>query len=138
MVIIAVDPAFASVVSLGAAILGSAETSLTVPAQSSTVLTAGANGSKIEEIVIHAVTTSLTPTTVAGLVYLFIHDGTTFHLFDTIPITAVTANATTTPPFRSSRTYTNLMLEPTWTLRASNSIAGNANLLKVTALGGDY
>lgn len=132
------DPAFASVVSLGAAILGNAETSLTVPTTASTVLTAGASGAKVEEIVIHAVTTSLTPTTVAGLVYIFIHDGTTAHLFDTIPVTAVTANATTTPPFRTSRTYTNLMLEATWTLRASNSIAGNANLLKITAIGGDY
>jgi len=135
---VAADPAFASVVSLGAAVLGNAETSLTVPTTTSTVLTAGANGAKIEEIVIHAVTTSLTPTTVAGLVYLFIHDGTTYHLFDTIPITAVTANATTTPPFRTSRTYSNLLLKPTQTLRASQSIAGNANLLKITALGGDY
>jgi hypothetical protein len=86
---------------------------------------------------VHAVTTSLTPTTVAGLVYVFIHDGSTYHLFDTIPITAVTAS-TTVAPFRMSRTYVNLFLENAWTLRASQSIAGNANLLKITAIGGDY
>lgn len=134
----AADPSFASVANVGAAIPGTAETSLTAPAQAATVFTAGSSGSKIEEIVIHAVTTSLTPATVAGLVYLFVHDGTTANLFDTIPVTAVTANATTTPPFRTSRTYSNLILEAGWTLRASNSIAGNANILKVTVIGGDY
>jgi hypothetical protein len=134
----AVDPAFASTPALGAAILGNAETSLTVPTLASVVITAATNGTKIEEVVVHAVTTSLTPTTVAGFVYLFIYDTTTYHLFDTLPITAVTASATTTAPFRLSRTYTNLLLEGGWSLRASNSIAGNANLLKVTAIGGDY
>lgn len=134
----AVDPAFASIVNIGAALLGNAETSLTVPTTTSTIVTAGANGAKIEEVVVHAATTSLTPTTVAGLVYLFIFDTTNYRLFDTLPVTVVTANATTTPPFRLSRTYTNLFLKGTWSLRASNSIAGNANLLVVTALGGDY
>jgi len=58
----AADPVFASVINLGAAVLGNAETSLTVPTTTSTVVTAGTSGAKIEEIVIHAVTTSLTPT----------------------------------------------------------------------------
>ena len=133
----AVDPQFASVVNVGSASIGSAETNLNVPTQAATVFTAGVNGAKIEEIVIHASTTSLTPTTVAGNVYVYIHDGSTYFLVDTIPITAVTAS-TTVAPFRVSRTYTNLLLEASWTLRASQSIAGNANLLRITAIGGDY
>lgn len=133
----AVDPAFASIVQLGAALLGAAETNLQVPAQSLTVVTAGANGTKIEEIVVHAASASITPTTVAGLVYVFLHDGATFHLFDAIAVTAVTASATTAP-FRTSRTYTNLWMKSGWSLRASQSIAGNANLLKFEAFGGDY
>lgn len=133
----AVDPQFASVVALGAATIGTAETNLNVPAQASTVLTAGANGTKIEEIVVHASTTTLTPTTVAGNVYVFLHDGSNAYLFDTLPITAVTASATVAP-FRTSRTYTNFWLKSGWTLRASQSIAGNASLLKIEVFGGDY
>ena len=133
----AVDPQFASTPKVGAAIPGNAETSLTVPTLAAVVLTAGTNGSKVEEIVVEAVTTSLTPTTVAGLVYIFLYDGTTYHLFDTLAVTAVTAS-TTVPPFRTNKPYTNLLVPAGWSLRASQSIAGNASLLKVTAIGGDF
>lgn len=133
----ATDPSFASTVNVGAGIPGTAETSLTVPTNSVTILTAGSNGAKVEEVVVEAVTTSLTPTTVAGLVYLFIYDGTTYHLFDVIPINAVTASSTVAP-FRTRVTYTNLLLKNGWVLKASQSISGNASLLKVTALGADF
>lgn len=133
----ATDPAFAATPQAGTpAILGAAETSLTVPVNFSTILTAGANGTLLTEIVVDAVTTSLTPTTVAGLVYIFLFDGTTNHLFDILQVTAVTASASTAP-FRTSKTYTESI--PTgWTIRASQSIAGNASLLKVIAFGGNY
>lgn len=133
----ATDPAFASTVSLGAALLGAVETSLTVPTTTSVIVTAGASGTKIEEIVVHAATTSLTPTTAAGLVYLFLYDGSTYHLFDVLAVSAVTASATTAP-FRTNKTYTNLVLKTGWSLRASQSLAGNASLLKVEAFGGDF
>lgn len=133
----ATDPQFASTVKAGAAIPAGAETSLTVPTLAAVVLTAGTSGSKIEEVIVEAVTTSLTPTTVAGLVYLFLFDATTYHLFDTVSVAAVTASATV-PPFRANKPYTNLLLPAGWSLRASQSVAGNANLLKVTALGGDF
>jgi hypothetical protein len=134
---VATDPAFSSVINLGSALLGSAETSLTVPTNASVLITAGASGSKVEEVVVEGATTTLTPATVAGLVYLFLYDGTTYHLFDALQVSAVTAS-TIVAPFRTSKTYTNLILKSGWSLRASQSIAGNANLLKVTALGGDY
>lgn len=130
-------PQFASTVLIGSARLGSAETNLNVPAQSSVIVTAGASGSKLEEIVAEATTTTLAPTTVAGLVYLFLYDGATYWLFDTIAVTAVTASATTAP-FRSNSRYANLWLASGWSLRASQSIAGNANLLVVSAFGGSF
>lgn len=133
----ATDPQFAATISLGAALLGAAETSLTVPTTTSVIVTAGANGTKIEEVVIHAATTSLAPITVAGLVYLFLFDGTTYNIYDTIPIAAITASATAAP-FRISRTYTNLWIRSGWFLRASQSVTNNANFLKVEAFGGDY
>ena len=132
----AADPSFAATARTGAALLGAAETNLQVPTTTSTVLTAGASGTKIEEITIHAAATSLTPTTVAGNVYVFLHDGTTYHLFDTLAVAAVTAS-NTVAPFRLTKTYTNLWIPATWSLRASQSIVGNASLLKCIVVGGD-
>jgi hypothetical protein len=136
---VATDPAFAATVKIGAATLGAVETSLTVPTTTSTIVTAGAAGTKIEEVVINAVAASLVPATVAGLVYLFIvlDSGPTFHLYDVIPVTAVTASATVAP-FRANRTWTNFWIASGWSLRASQSNATNANILKCEAFGGDY
>lgn len=133
----ATTPTFASVPRAASALLGAAETNLQVPTTSSTVFTAGASGSKIEEIVVEASNTTLVATTVAGLVYVYLHDGTTFHLFDTIAVTAITASATTAP-FRSSIRYTNLVIPTTWSVRASQSIVGNASILKFHVLGADF
>lgn len=132
----AADPQFASTIKLGAALLGNAETNLQVPTQASTVVSAGTSGSKIEEVVVTATATSLLPTTVAGLVYLYIFDGATYHLYDTITVTAITAS-TTAAGFRQRNTYPNLMLASGWSLRASQSVAGNASVLKVSAFGAD-
>lgn len=133
----ATTPTFASVPRAASALLGAAETNLQVPTTTSTVFTAGASGSKIEEIVVEATNTTLTVTTVAGLVYIFLHDGTTFHMFDTITVTAISGTATV-PPFRASSRYTNLVIPTTWSIRASQSIAGNASLLKFHVLGADF
>lgn len=133
----ATDPQFASTVKLGAALLGAAETNLQVPTTASVIVTAAANGTKIEEIVVHATATSLVATTVAGLVYVFLFDGTTYHLFDTVTVTAITASSTVAP-FRASLRYVNFWIPNAWSLRASQSIVGNASILKVEAFGGDY
>lgn len=133
----ATAPAFASTPNIGAALLGTAETDLQAPAQTSVILTAGANGTKLEEIVVEATkSASLTVTTVAGLVYLFLYDGSTYHLFDAILVTAVSGTATVAP-FRASNRYANLWLKSGWSLRASQSIAGNASMLKCHAFGAD-
>lgn len=134
----ATDPAFAATPKIGSQLLGTAETDTQAPAQTSTVLTAGANGSKVEEIVVEASkSASLVATTVAGLVYVFLYDGSTYHLYDVVTVTAVTASATAAP-FRTSKTYTNLFLPSGWSLRCSQSIVGNASLLVATAHYGDF
>lgn len=133
----ATAPAFASTVQLGAALLGAAETNLQVPTTTSIIVTADTAGTKIEEIVIEASAATLVATTVAGLVYVFLHDGTTYHLYDTVTVTAITASATV-QPFRFSKTYPNLWVKTGWSLRASQSIVGNASILKFHAFGGDY
>lgn len=137
------DPAFASTINNNSALLSAgAETDLQVPTKTATVITAGASGTKIEEVVVHMTSTGaggLVATTVAGLVYVFLYDGSTYHLYDTIAVTAVTAS-TTVAPFRSSKQYTNLILKSGWSLRCSQSVAGNQSAtlaLKVSAFGAD-
>lgn len=131
------QPAYASNPIGIAALLGTAETNLQVPVHASQIVASQTNGAKIEEIVVQASQTTLVATTVAGLVYLFQYDGTNYHLFDTIVVGAVTASATVAP-VRLSRVYNNLELPNGTSLYASQSIAGNANILQCFALGGAY
>jgi tetrahydromethanopterin S-methyltransferase subunit D len=132
------DPQFAATVSLGGALLGAtAETDTLTPAQTSVIVTAGTNGTKIEQVTVHAAKTgTLIATTVAGLVYLFLYDGSTYRLFDTITVAATVAS-TTAAPFHLNTLYTNLVLKSGWSLRASQSIVGNVSILQVLAFGGD-
>jgi hypothetical protein len=134
---VALDPQFATTPRAGAALLGGAETNLQVPTAASIVLTGVAAGTKIDEIVVETTNTTLVATTAAGLVYVFLYDGATYHLFDVVTVTVNIASATAAG-FRDRRTYTNLVLpNNNWSLRASQSIAANANVLKVVALGAD-
>jgi len=133
----AAAPAFAATINNGAQLLGNAETNLQVPTTTSTLVTAGASGTKIEEIVLSASATSLVATTVAGLVYIFLYDGSTYHLYDTIVVPANTASASLAP-WRYSRAYNTLFIKSGWSLRASQSQASNASIIKAHATGGDY
>lgn len=108
-----------------------------MPAQSSVILTAGGSGTKIEEVVCEASKATLVTTTVAGLVYYFLYDGSTYRLFDVVTVTAITGSATVAG-FRDSRRYANLWLPSGWSFRASQSIAGNATMLNVFAFGANY
>lgn len=126
------SPKFADTVNVGSIALGGFDASLTAPSTSVTVVTGGSSGTKVEEIVLQG-----TGTTVAGVCNLFLHDGSTFHLYDQIPITAVTSS-TTAVAFRAYRQYTNLLVKNGWTLKASHTVTGNdTNKLKITASGGD-
>lgn len=120
----------------GAALLTTADTSLTAPTTVGTVLTAGASGTRIDFIEVMGVAT-----TVAGIVNLFIYDGTTYTLWQQIPVVAVTTS--TTAISFSSVTATNNapnvmpMIIPTgYSLRATTTIAQTG--VKVIAYGGNF
>lgn len=140
----AVDAVFFTVPNVNSALLGNAETNLQVPTTTSTIITAGANGTKVEQIDIVGTTTSLAATTVAGLVYVFLFDGSTYHLYDTVAVSAVTGSSTAAP-YRSvasnfasgTNRPPNLILKSGWSLRASQSVAGNASILKITVVAAD-
>lgn len=120
----------------GAGLLTAADTSLTAPTTVQTILTAGASGSRIDYVEIMGVAT-----TVAGIVNLFVFDGTTYHLWQQVPVIAVTVG-TTTPSFvanLSSNANANalpLILPSGHSLRATTTVAQTG--IKVSAWGGDF
>lgn len=129
----ATDAAFAATPRVASAIAsGTLDTSRTAPTNVATVFTAGASGSKIEEIVVQGL-----GTTVAGIGCLFLYDGSTYNLIDELLIIAVTAS-TTAQAYRWNKAYPNLILQSGWSLRFTQTIAGNVSLFKVTAFGGDF
>lgn len=126
-------PSFSATPKLGSGLIpATLDTSLTAPTNVTTILTGGASGTQIFEIVFEGVLT-----TVAGVVNVFLYDGSTYHLYDQVLVAAVTSS-TTAVAFRTTRQYTNLILPAnTWTLRVTGTIAGNQSGIKVTAHAGD-
>jgi len=127
---------YASTPVFGSANLTTADTSLTAPATFGTILTAGASGTRIDYIDIQGVAT-----TVAGLINLFVFDGTNYILWQQVPVQAVTSS-TTIPAFTfqlSSNGNANVMplnLPTGYSLRATTSVAQTG--LRVTAYGGNF
>lgn len=79
--------------------------------------------------------------TVAGVaanVFVWIFDGTSSYLYDELDLAAITPT-TTTDSFVLEKTYTTLVLPPTYRLFVSVTVAsgGNTNCT-VFAMGGDY
>ena len=120
----------------GSANLTTADTSLTAPSTVGTIVTAGASGTRIDYIDIQGVAT-----TVAGLINLFVYDGTNYVLWNQVPVIAITSS-TTAPAFAaylSSNGNANIMpltLPTGYSLRATTSVAQTG--VRVTAYGGDF
>jgi hypothetical protein len=127
---------YASTPKIGSALLTTADTSLTAPTTVGTVFTAGSSGSRIDYIDIQGVAT-----TVAGLINLFIYDGTTYFLYAQVPVIALTSS-TTAVAFAatiSSNTNPNILpinLPTGYSLRATTTVTQTG--IRVNALGGDY
>jgi len=133
------DPSYASTPNVGSGTLSAAATATDGSATTGYVLilTGGASGTKVEEVIVESVSAGLTPTTVASLVYLFRYDGTTYWLEDVIPVTVVVASSTVAP-FRANKVYQNLFLNGGGTpdkLYAAMSVAQTTGNLRVTAKG---
>lgn len=127
---------YASTPKFGSAVLTTADTSLTAPTTVGTIVSAGASGTRIDYIEVMGVAT-----TVAGLINLFVYDGTNYILWQQIPVQAITT-ATTTPSYTaaiSSNGNANVMpltLPTGYSLRATTTVAQTG--VRVTAYGGDF
>lgn len=131
----AIQAQYASVPKVGVGQISTANTARDGTGTIGTVFTAGSNGSRIDMIDVQA-----TATTTAGMVRLFVHNGTNAILLGELPVVAVTPSGTN--PAFSAQLNTNTMTQllpivlPTgWSLRASTN---NAEAFNVIAFGGDF
>lgn len=125
----ATQPAFATVPRIGLAQVSAANTNRDGTGTIVTIITGVAAGTRIAEVVVEA-----TVTTTAGMVRLYLFDGTNTRLFDEVAIAAATPSASVRAT-RVSTVYTNLILpSASWQLRASTH---NAEAINVIALGAD-
>jgi hypothetical protein len=121
---------YASTVRAAAAQVTTANTNRNGTGAIVTVFTAGSSGSRIDDISIDAVAT-----TTAGVVRLFINDGTTSYLWQEILVTAVTPS--TTVAVWSYTLLNQALVIPTgWSLRASTNNTETFNILVTRA--GDF
>lgn len=99
-----------------------------------TIFTAGASGSRIDQIRVHSVAA-----TTAGMIRLFIHDGTNAHLWKEILVSAITPGASTPAWAATLAVPTDLelplVLPAGYSLRAATD---NAETFNVICVGGDF
>ena len=130
----AATPIFTSAPRLLAGLVpGTADTSWTAPANKTSLGSGVTAGTKIIEIDVIPV-----GTVVAGIVNIFVYDGTTYSLWESVTISAATLS-TTAAPVKQVFTYDNLVLpSSSWSLAVTNTVAGNVSLVKVIAIGADF
>ena len=121
---------YASTVRAAAAQVTTANTNRNGTGAIVTVFTAGSSGSRIDDISIDAVAT-----TTAGVVRLFINDGTTSYLWQEILVTATTPS-TTIAVWSSTLLNQALVIPSGWSLRASTNNTETFNILVTRA--GDF
>jgi hypothetical protein len=95
-----------------------------------TVFTAGSNGSRVDDIWIVG-----TGTTTAGVVRLFVNDGTNSRLWQEVMVTAITPSVSV-QVFNTALYNQALILPNGWSLRASTQIAETFNVIVSRA--GDF
>lgn len=100
---------------------------------------ASTNGRRVDKIQVQGASSSITASTAAQLVDIWMWDGTTAFVVDQIAVSLVTPS-TTAIVFTGSKTYTTLVLPAAFALYVSTSITTTAatTALSVSLFGGDY
>lgn len=127
------SPSFAATVRHGVGSVSTANTNRDGTGTIVDILTAGASGSKIEEIVVKATGDPADCTLV-----IYIYDGATYQVYDEWDLNNPAAGSTTVASYREARSYENLMLVTGEKLAASVTVALTSGTLKVHAFGGDF
>lgn len=123
------SPAFAVTPRLAAVNIATANTNRDGTGTVATLITGAATGTRIAEIVVQA-----RGTTTAGMVRVFLFDGTTYRFLDEISVAAATVSATVKGT-RVSTAYNNLILpNASWSIVVATH---NAESIDVIAFGAD-
>jgi|SRR5262245_3566862 len=136
------SPTFAATPVIGMALINQAATDATRDGSGTltTVVTGGTNGTRIDRVdVIHAGPISTAPT--AGIVRLYIDNGSAVRLFREIPIAANTNTPTVAGVLATVYFPQGLVLPATYILKAQSHFGTTAsanNLFNVIAYGGDF
>lgn len=128
----ALTPAYASTPrSIDKAVVATANANLDGTGTIATIATGSAAGFRVQEVVAKAIVT-----TTAGMIrlYITVDSGTTWELFDELPVPAVTKSASV-PASRLSQTYTNLILLGTTNRLGASTEKAESH--RVFALGAD-
>lgn len=125
-------PAFISTPKIGIANISAANTNRDGTGAHVTVITAGANGTRVNEIVVKA-----EDNPADSIIILWIHDGSTAFIFDEIDMGDPADADNTVTAFRYTKEYNNLVLPNTYSLRASLTVVPTAGDVNVIALAGD-
>jgi hypothetical protein len=129
----ATTPQFVNTPNIGAVTVSTANTGRDGSGTIATCFTAGASGSRIEEVVLKA-----TDNPADSIVTMFLHNGSTYFLFDEYDLGDPAAGSTTVVAFRVSRPYANLVLPTGWSLRFAITVALTAGVINAEAFGGDF
>lgn len=125
----AASPQFAATPRCSSVSIATADTSRTAPTNVGTLFTAGASGSRIDEIDIAAAGTSTT-----NVVRIFVFNGTTYFLLQEVLISPITPSASV-PSFSTAITFNSLVIPSGSSIRVTTN---NAETYHVTAFGGDF
>ncbi|NBW18384.1 MAG: hypothetical protein EBR82_61455 [Caulobacteraceae bacterium] len=127
----ATSPQFAATPRLTAVSVATADSSFTSPTNVGTLITGASTGTRVNEIV---ATVAVSGLSTAAVVRIFIFDGTTYFLFDTLTLSVATSSASVAST-RVSATYSNLILpSASWSVRVTTSVSQATH---VTALAAD-
>lgn len=97
------------------------------------ILTGASTGTKVNEIAVQC-----TGDPADSVLTIFLHNGTSYFLYDEIDLGDPAAASTTVTGFRAVRYYPNLLLPTTsWKLGAAITVALTAGVMNVFASGGD-
>jgi hypothetical protein len=121
---------YASTVTTAAVQVTTANTARDGTGTIATVLTAGASGTRIDDIYMVG-----TGTTTAGVIRLFVHDGTNARLLSETLVTAITPS-TTVQVWSNTLLSQGIVLKTGYSLRASTQIAETFNIIVTRA--GDF
>ena len=128
----AASPSFASTPRVGSAAASTNTARDGTGTAPATVLTAGASGTKITEVVVKS-----TGQPADSVLCLWLHDGSSLTLWDEIDLGAPAAGSNTVAAYRTSVRYDNLVIPASWSLRATVTVAASSGSVVVIALGGD-